>query len=48
MPNIPKDIVAGPFYCAEQNGFLIILTGCVLKMNGLGRRAACPPSSCYS
>ena len=38
MPNIPKDIVAGPFYYAEQNGCLKILTGCVWKMNGLERR----------
>ena len=22
MPNIPKDIVSGPFYYAEQNGYL--------------------------
>ena len=26
MPNISKDIVAGPFYYAEQNGKLKILT----------------------
>ena len=29
MPNISKDIVAGSFYYAEQNGCLKILTGCV-------------------
>ena len=48
MPNTPKDIVAGPFYHAEQNGCLKILTGSVWKMNGLERRAACSPVSCYS
>ena len=48
MPNIPKDIVAGPFYYAEQNGYLKILTGCVWKMNGLERKAAYPLISCYS
>ena len=35
MPNIPRDIVAGPFYYAEQNGCLKILTGCGLKLNVL-------------
>ena len=41
MPNIPKDIVAGPFYYAEQNGCLKIFTGYAWKMNGLERRVAC-------
>ena len=44
MPNIPKVIVAGPLYYAEQNGCIKILTGCVWKMNGLERRDACPQS----
>ena len=48
VPNIPKDIVAGPFYCTEQSDYLKISTGCVWKMNELERRAACPPISCYS
>ena len=45
MHYIPKDIVGGPFYYTEQNYCLKILTGCVLKMNGLERRAACHPIS---
>ena len=48
MPNILKDIVAGPFYYAAPNGCIKILVGCAWKMNGLERRAACPPISCYS
>ena len=47
MTNNPKDIVAGPFYYAEQNGCLKILTGYVQEMNGLERKAACPPISFY-
>ena len=46
MRNIPKNIGAGPFYFAEQKGYIKILTGCVWKMNSLERRAACPPISC--
>ena len=45
ISNIPKDIVAGTSYYAEQNGFIKIFTGCVWKMNGLERRIACPSIS---
>ena len=48
VPNISKDIVAGLFYYAEQNGCPAILTGCVWKTNELEGKAACPPISCYS
>ena len=43
MPNIPKEIVAGPFYYAEQNGHLKILTGCVWGKGGRERGFSCPP-----
>ena len=36
MPKILKNIVAGLFYYAEQNGSLKILTGCVEEMVGEG------------
>ena len=48
MPNILKNVVAGPFYSAEQNSCLKILTHCVWKMNGPERRAACLPICFYS
>ena len=47
-PNVSKDIFARPFYYAEQNGCLKILTVCAWKMNGLDRKAECPPISCYT
>jgi len=45
MPNIPKDIVAGPFYYAEQNSCLKMLTRRVWEINRFERRADCPFSS---
>jgi len=48
MPSIPKDIVAGPFYYAEQNGCLKIFTECIWKMKMIERRAACPQIPFYS
>ena len=48
MPDILKDITAGPFYYAQQTGCLKILTGCGWEINGLERRAACPPIPGYS
>ena len=48
MPNISKDTGAGPFYYAEQNDCLKILTGVVWKINWFERRAAYPAISFYS
>ena len=48
MPNISKDMVAGPFDYTEQNSRLKNLTEYVWKMNELQSRAACPPVLCCS
>jgi hypothetical protein len=48
MLNIPKDLVAGPFYYTEQNDCLKILTLCVWKINWLERKAALSLISSYS
>jgi hypothetical protein len=48
MPNVPKDIVAGLFYYAEQKDCLKVLTRCVWEINRLERRLDCPPISFYS
>jgi hypothetical protein len=37
MPNIPEDIVAEPFYYAEQNSRIKILTRCVWEIIQLDR-----------